>query len=211
MPELRRVHETIRNGSRSTYAPEPRVSMGECPAAPQEIRHPCAQRKEKAVRRFEKPPRNRIIRALCDLEGLRGNVGIGAMTADNARPGGSVRPRGPVRVVGLQAAVTAAVAALMLVGGVDEAKSALLGGFAVVLPNAYFAWAAMRPLRPRPTEQEAMLAAGGLIGRWVVKIALTVVLLVAAIVVADAGGLGFFVGLGAALLAPLASPLVGGD
>ena len=56
-----------------------------------------------------------------------------------------------------------------------------------------------------------MLAAGGLIGRWVVKVALTVVLLVAAIVVADAGGLGFFVGLGAALLAPLASPLVGGD
>lgn len=133
------------------------------------------------------------------------------MTADDARPDGSVRPRGPVRVVDLQAAVTAAVAALMLVGGVDEAKSALLGGFAVVLPNAYFAWAAMRPLRPRPTEQEAMLAAGGLIGRWVVKIALTVVLLVAAIVVADAGGLGFFVGLGAALLAPLASPLVGGD
>lgn len=121
------------------------------------------------------------------------------------------RPRGPIRVVGLQAAVTLAVAALMLVGGVDEAKSAFLGGFAVVLPNAYFAWAAMRPLRPSPDEREAMLAASGLIGRWVVKIALTVALLVAAIVVVDAGGLGFFVGLSAALLAQLASPLVGGN
>ena len=133
------------------------------------------------------------------------------MTAGDARPTGPVRLKGPIRVVGLQAAVTVAVAALMLVGGVDEAKSALLGGFAVVLPNAYFAWAAMRPLRPSPDEHEAMLAAGGLIGRWVVKIALTVGLLVAAIVVADAGGLGFFVGLSAALLAQLASPLVGGN
>ena len=133
------------------------------------------------------------------------------MTADEAGSGAPVRPRGPLRVVGLQAAVTAAAAVLMLIGGVDEARSALLGGFAVVLPNAYFAWAATRPLRPGPDEREAVLAAGGLIGRWVVKIALTVALLVAAIVVADAGGLGFFVGLSAALLAPLASPLVGGN
>ena len=133
------------------------------------------------------------------------------MTADDAGPGAPVRPRGPLRVVGLQAAVTVAAAVLMLIGGVDEARFALLGGLAVVLPNAYFAWAATRPLRPRPDEREAVLAAGGLIGRWVVKIALTVALLVAAIVVADAGGLGFFVGLSAALLAPLASPLVGGS
>ena len=121
-----------------------------------------------------------------------------------------VQARGPIRVVGLQSAVAIAVAALMLIGGVDEAKSALLGGFVVVLPNAYFAWAATRPLRGG-TDEHAVLEAGRLIGRWVVKIALTVALLVAAIVLADAGGLGFFVGLGAALLAPLASPLVGGN
>ena len=121
-----------------------------------------------------------------------------------------VQARGPIRVVGLQSAVAIAVAALMLIGGVDEAKSALLGGFVVVLPNAYFAWAATRPLR-RTDDQAALLEAGRLIGRWGVKIALTVALLVAAIVLADAGGLGFFVGLGTTLLAQLASPLVGGN
>ena len=127
------------------------------------------------------------------------------MTADDARR------LGPIRVVGLQAAVAVAVAALMLIGGVDEAKSALLGGFVVVLPNATFAWAATRPLRRGADDRAASLEAYRLIGRWVVKIALTVALLVAAIVLADAGGLGFFVGLGAALLAQFASPLVGGS
>ena len=122
-----------------------------------------------------------------------------------------VQARGPIRVVGLQSAVAIAVAALMLIGGVDEAKSALLGGFVVVLPNAYFAWAATRPLRRATDDHAALLEAGRLIGRWVVKIALTVALLVAAIVLADAGGLGFFVGLGATLLAQLASPLIGGN
>lgn len=132
-------------------------------------------------------------------------------SSEGVRAGGRVRPRGPIRVVGLQAAVTAVVAALMLLGGVDAAKSALLGGFVVVLPNAYFAWAAMRHLPEGQAEHEALREAGRLIGRWVVKIALTVAMLVGAIVVADAGGLGLFVGLGAALLAQLASPLVGGN
>ena len=121
------------------------------------------------------------------------------------------RARGPLRVVGLQAAVAVAVAALALIWGVDEAKSALLGGFVVVLPNAYFAWATTRPLRSAHAEQpEAVREAGRMLGRWGVKVALTVALLVAAIVVADAASFGFFAGLGAALLAPLASPLVGG-
>ena len=122
------------------------------------------------------------------------------------------RRNGPLRVVGLQVAVAVLVAALMLIWSADEAMSALLGGFAVVLPNAYFAWAATRPLRRTgAAAHEAVREAGKLLGRWVVKIALTVALLVAAIVVADAGSLGFFAGLGVALLAQLASPLVGGN
>ena len=138
------------------------------------------------------------------MKDFRGVRGIGAKTADASRGG-------PIRVVGLQAAVAVVVAALMLIGGAEEAKSALLGGFVVVLPNAYFAWAATRPLRGGTDDRAALTEAGRLIGRWVVKIALTVALLVAAIVLADAGSLGFFVGLGAALLAQLASPLVGGN
>ena len=122
-----------------------------------------------------------------------------------------MRRNGPLRVVGLQAAVAVLVAALMLIWSADEAMSALWGGVAVVLPNAYFAWAATRPLRTGAAAHEAVREAGKLLGRWVVKIALTVALLVAAIVVADAGSLGFFAGLGVALLAQLASPLVGGN
>lgn len=38
----------------------------------QEVHHLWAQSTEKTVLRFEKPPRPRIIRALCDLERLRG-------------------------------------------------------------------------------------------------------------------------------------------
>ena len=121
------------------------------------------------------------------------------------------RTRGPLRVVGLQAAATVAVAALMLAAGVDEAMSALWGGSAVVLPNAYFAWGATRRLAEGQLAHEALREAGGLIIRWVVKVALTAALLVVAIVVLDAGGLGFFVGLVTALLAQLASPLIGGN
>ncbi len=114
----------------------------------------------------------------------------------------------PVRVVVLQAAVALLVVALALPWGVDEAKSALLGGVAAWLPNAYFAWRLTR--FAGAAGQYAVRAAALVLGQWAAKLALTVALLAAALVVADAGGLSFFAGLGAVLLAPLASPLLGG-
>ena len=131
-----------------------------------------------------------------------------------ARPKGEGgRRSGPLRIVGLQAGVALAVVAMASIWGLESGRSALLGALAVVLPNAFFAWGAMRPLRrsalESAAEQEAMLAAGRFLGRWIAKMALTVALLAAAIVWLDAGGLAFFVGLVAALLAQLAAPLVG--
>ena len=131
---------------------------------------------------------------------------------NEAKPSGSGRRWGtPVRVVALQAAVTVVVAALALAWGVDEAKSAFLGGLVAFLPNAYFAWAASRAGRGRQdATQEAVVEGGKFLGRWLVKMGLMVVLLVVALGVLGAGSLGFFIGLVATLMAPLASPLVGG-
>ena len=117
----------------------------------------------------------------------------------------------PARVVGLQVVVALAVAAVALAWSVAQARSALIGGIVAILPNAYFAWATNRAGRRAGGEGEAVAAAGKLLGQWLVKIALTVALLIAALVLAGAGGIGFFAGLGAALLAPLAAPLLGGD
>lgn len=117
-------------------------------------------------------------------------------------------------MVGLQAIAALAVALAALFWGLESGRDALLGGVAIVVPNAFFAWGAKRPTgrsAADASESEALLAAGRFLGRWVAKIALTVAFLVAAIVWLDAGGLAFFAGLGAALLAPLASPLVGGE
>jgi len=129
-----------------------------------------------------------------------------------AKPSGSGRRWGtPVRIVALQAAVTVVVAALALAWSVDEAKSAFLGGLVALLPNAYFAWAASRAGRGgQDAAQEAVIEGGKFLGRWLVKMGLMVALLVVALGVLGAGSLGFFVGLVAALLAPLATPLVGG-
>jgi len=113
----------------------------------------------------------------------------------------------PIRVVGLQVAVTLLVAAAALAWGVDAAWSSLLGGIAAFVPNAYFAWAASRAGHPADgqagEQDQAVREAGRLLARWVVKIMLAVALLVVALTVVGAGGLGFFVGLGAALMAPL--------
>ena len=116
----------------------------------------------------------------------------------------------PVRVVALQAVVTVVVAALALAWSADEAKSAFLGGLVALLPNAYFAWAANRAGRGgRGAAQEAVVEGGKFLGRWLVKMGLMVALLVAALGYLGAGSLGFFTGLVATLMAPLASPLVG--
>ena len=115
----------------------------------------------------------------------------------------------PARVVGLQAVVTLVVAATALLWGADEAKSALLGGMVAFVPNAYFAWAASRPGRAG-AQQEAVLEGGRFLGRWLVKMGLMVALLVIAVAVFEAGSLGFFAGLVAALMAQFASPWMGG-
>ena len=127
-------------------------------------------------------------------------------------PAGNGRRWGtPVRVVALQAAVTVVVAALALAWSVDEAKSAFLGGLVAFLPNAYYAWAASRAgVGGQDAAQKAVIEGGKFLGRWLIKMGLVVALLVVALTVLKAGSLGFFIGLIAALLAPLATPLLGG-
>ena len=116
----------------------------------------------------------------------------------------------PARVVGMQAVASVAVAALALMASVEEAKAALVGGMAAVLPNAYFAWTLARAAAARVDSSErALLEAGRTLGRWGAKMALTVALLVVAVAVLEMGGIGFFAGLGAALMAQLAAPLAG--
>ena len=109
-----------------------------------------------------------------------------------------------MRLVGVQAVAAAAVAAVAAMWGAEAAKAASLGGAVALLPNAYFAWAAGRTAAGRTAYAEA----GLLLGRWGVKLALAVTLLVFAIVVADVGGGAFFAGLGVALAAQFAAPLV---
>ena len=121
----------------------------------------------------------------------------------------TARTREPVVVLGLQAAAALAVAAaLALIASGGAAKAALLGGSVVVLPNAYLALATMRRLPPLD-ERTAVREGMALLVRWVVKVALTIGLMVWAIATAGLDGLGFFLGLGAASLAPLATPWVG--
>lgn len=110
----------------------------------------------------------------------------------------------PLRVVGGQVAVTVVAAALALVWSADAAKAVFCGGAVAFLPNACFALAV-----ERAGKEQATAEAAALLGRWVVKFALTVALLVLAIAVAGLGGVAFFVGLGVALAAPLGAPLLG--
>ena len=113
--------------------------------------------------------------------------------------------REPVRVVGVQVAAAATAAAVAAMWGTEAAEAAFLGGAVAFLPNAYFAWAARgRSVAGRLAYPEA----GRLLARWGVKLALAVMLLVFAIVVADVGGGAFFAGLGVALAAQFAAPLV---
>ncbi len=113
--------------------------------------------------------------------------------------------REPVRVVGVQVVAAAVAAAVAAMWGAEAAKAAFLGGAVAFLPNAYFAWAAGRRTA---AGRGAYAEAGRLLGRWGVKLALAMALLVFALAVADVGGGAFFAGLGVALAAQFAAPLV---
>ena len=119
----------------------------------------------------------------------------------------------PAQVVGLQAAISVTVAALALMWSFDEAKAALLGGMVACLPNAYFAWAIARAeRRPRryanAEPEQAVWAAGKLLGQWATKTVMMAALLVLAIVFAKPAALAFICGFGAALLTQLGAPLL---
>ena len=88
--------------------------------------------------------------------------------------------------------------------GASAAVSALLGGAVAVVPNAWFAW---RLRGGEAADDQSAARAAGLIGQWLVKLALTIALMLGAITLLDPIGPAFFVGLAAALLAPLAAAL----
>ena len=100
------------------------------------------------------------------------------------------------------AAVVAAVASTGMAG--YGAASAMLGGAAVVLPQACFAWAVART-----GEADATAQAFGLLARWLAKVALTSALAVAgfSVGVQEAAFLG---GLIAALAGQLLAPALPG-
>ena len=119
------------------------------------------------------------------------------------------RERTPARVVCLQVATSFGAAAWALLWGFDAAKAVLLGGAVAFLPNAYFAWATARAAHKAIAgPEEAVWAAGKLLGQWAAKAALTVTLLVAVIALAKPVALAFVCGFGVALLAQLGAPLV---
>lgn len=107
-------------------------------------------------------------------------------------------------MVGVQVVAAAVAAAVAAMWGAEAAKAAFLGGAVAFLPNAYFAWAAGRRTA---AGRGAYAEAGRLLGRWGVKLALAMALLVFALAVADVGGGAFFAGLGVALAAQFAAPL----
>ena len=128
------------------------------------------------------------------------------MSLSNAETAPRERWETPARVVGLQAAASVTAAALASMASAEEAQAALVGGMVAVLPNAYFAWTLTRT--EAAGRELALLEAGRTLLRWGVKMAWTIALLVLAIVVLEMGRIGFFVGLGAALVAQLAAPLI---
>ena len=122
-------------------------------------------------------------------------------------------------MVGAQVGVTAVVAALAAFWGFEAARAALVGGAVAFLPNTYFAWPGARRSGEgqAPSGREdaaearraAVAEAGRLFRRWGGKLALTVALMVIAIVGLGVGSGAFFAGLGLALavqhLVPLAT------
>lgn len=109
----------------------------------------------------------------------------------------------PLRVVGWQASAVAAAAAGTVPLGLAEAGSALLGGLAVVAPNAWFAVGAMRC----HAAADACVAARRLLLRGASKWALTALLMAGGLAFAPVKPLGFFAAMIAALAAGALAPL----
>ena len=96
------------------------------------------------------------------------------------------------------------------------AQAVLLGSAVAYVPNACFAWViawdnrrrAEGKARERSGRETAAQATARVYLQWLMKATLMVLLL--ALVIADGAiaGVGFFVGLGATLLAPMAAPLI---
>ena len=106
--------------------------------------------------------------------------------------------REPLHLVGLQAAVAAAVVLLVLPWGFAQSESAFLGAAVVVAPNAWFAWVTGR------AEQALSVLAYALIKFVLVLVGAGLVLGLVKL-----EPLGFFAGFGAALLLQIMGPLVG--
>lgn len=104
----------------------------------------------------------------------------------------------------MQLVATGLVTAAALWWSPRAAFSALLGGVAVLVPNACFAFWLGRG-GTAADGLAAAQAAAGLLGQWLAKVVLTVALLLAAIAMVDVAAAAFVIGLAAALLAPVAA------
>ena len=109
----------------------------------------------------------------------------------------------PLRVVGWQAAAVTVLAVGVAPLGFGEAGSALVGGFAVVAPNAWFALGASRGA----VGADAGAAARRLLLRGASKWALAALLMAGGLAFAPVKPLGFFAAMIAALAAGVVAPL----
>ena len=122
----------------------------------------------------------------------------------------------PFRIVGLQVAAVGAVCLLMLFSGFREAGtqvgSAVLGGAVIVLPNALFAFGAVRRLSfdgGFAWLREARLReARRLVSHAMGKLMLSAVLMALALSLATVEPLGFFAALTVAILVQMVAPVV---
>ena len=97
---------------------------------------------------------------------------------------------GSYKVVLLQLAVTVVLTLAFWAAGADQGRAALMGGLAVGLPNAYFAYVAT-----------SRRSAEGVLANGVVKFVLGLTLIAVALKVFEPPPLGFFSGLIGAILA----------
>jgi len=94
----------------------------------------------------------------------------------------------PFRIVAAQVGVTALLAGLWSLAGLDRGLSSALGGVAVFVPNAFFAWR----VSTRADRREALDQARRLIGNSVAKLALGAGVLVAIFVWCRPEPIAFF-------------------
>jgi F0F1-type ATP synthase assembly protein I len=110
----------------------------------------------------------------------------------------------PFRIVAAQAGVAVLVAGLWSLAGLDRGVSSALGGVAVIVPNAFFAWrVTARADRPTALDQ-----ARRLVGNSVAKFVLGAGLLVAVFVWCRPEPIAFFATLIAVQVTHLMAPLL---